>query len=303
VKSLVLATDVLDESGAVQSTVVWLLLLRGDRSMNEVKVGKVPGLADFRFASLAEIESHFGCIPGYLGPIGLRQKVKVVADREVALMSDWVCGANQVDAHLTGVNWGRDLPEPDMVADLVNVVDGDLSPDGQGVLSIERGIEIGHVFYLGTKYSQAMQATFLDVNGKPQFMEMGCYGIGITRLPAAAIEQNHDDRGMIWPDALAPFTVVLCPISPDRFPDVKVRAEALYAELLAAGVDVILDDRGERPGAMFADWELIGVPHRVTLGDRGLKEGMVEYQNRRDSAATSVALADISAYLQARLQG
>ena len=303
VTSLVLATEVLAENGAVESTVVWLLLLRGDRNMNEVKVGKVPGLADFRFASQAEIESHFGCIPGYLGPIGLRQKVKVVADREVALMADWVCGANQVDAHLTGVNWGRDLPEPDLVADLVNVVDGDLSPDGKGVLSIERGIEIGHVFYLGTKYSQAMQATFLDVNGKPQFMEMGCYGIGITRLPAAAIEQNHDERGMIWPDALAPFTVVLCPISPDRFPDVKARAEALYADLLAAGVDVVLDDRGERPGAMFADWELIGVPHRVTLGDRGLKDGMVEYQHRRDSAATPVALADIAAYLQARLQG
>ena len=301
VKSLVLATDTLDETGAVQSTKVWLLLLRGDRNMNEVKVGKVPGLAEFRFASQAEIETYFACVPGYLGPVGLRQKLSVVADREVALLADWVCGANQVDAHLTGVNWGRDLPEPDLIADLINVVDGDPSPDGKGTLSIERGIEIGHVFYLGTKYSEAMQATFLDVNGKPQFMEMGCYGIGITRLPAAAIEQNHDERGIVWPDALAPFTVVLCPISPDRFPDVKAQADALYAELLAAGVDVILDDRGERPGAMFADWELIGVPHRVTLGDRGLKEGVVEYQHRRDTAATSVAVAEIAAYLKSRL--
>ena len=301
VKSLVLATDSVDETGAIKATKVWLLLLRGDRSMNEVKVGKVPGLAEFRFASQAEIDVHFGCVPGYLGPVGLRQKLAVVADREVALMADWVCGANEVDAHLTGVNWGRDLPEPDLIADLVNVVDGDLSPDGKGVLSIERGIEIGHVFYLGTKYSQAMQATFLDVNGKPQFMEMGCYGIGITRLPAAAIEQNHDERGIVWPDALAPFTVVLCPISPDRFPDVKAQAEAIYAELIAAGVDVILDDRGERPGAMFADWELIGVPHRVTLGDRGLKEGVVEYQHRRDAAATSVAVTEIVAHLKSRM--
>jgi prolyl-tRNA synthetase len=233
--------------------------------------------------------------------INLKKPVRVVVDREVAVMSDWICGANEVDFHITGVNWGRDLPEPDLVADLRNVVAGDPSPDGKGVLAIERGIEIGHVFYLGTKYSQAMNATFLDVNGKPQFMEMGCYGIGITRLPAAAIEQNHDARGIIWPDALAPFTVVLCPISPDRFPEVKVAADALYAELMAMGVDVILDDRGERPGAMFADWELIGVPHRVTLGDRGLKTGEVEYQHRRDAASTAVPLSDIAGLLQARL--
>jgi prolyl-tRNA synthetase len=171
------------------------------------------------------------------------------------------------------------------------------------VLAIERGIEVGHVFYLGTKYSRAMNATFLDVNGKPQFMEMGCYGIGITRLPAAAIEQNHDERGIIWPDSLAPFTVVLCPISPDRFPDVKAAAEKLYADLMDAGVDVMLDDRNERPGAMFADWELIGVPHRVTLGDRGLKEGMVEYQHRRDKVATSVPVAEIAGLIKARLKG
>ena len=302
VKSLVLATDSQDAYGAVVKTQVWLLLLRGDHDMNEVKVGKLEGLADFRFATQAEVEDHFGCKPGYLGPVGLKKPLLVIADREVAVMRDWICGANAENFHLRGVNWGRDLPQPDRVADIRNVVAGDASPDGQGVLAIERGIEVGHVFYLGTKYSKAMHATFLDVNGKPQFMEMGCYGIGITRLPAAAIEQNHDERGMIWPDALAPFTVVLCPISPDRFPAVKEAAEKVYAELLAAGVDVILDDRGERPGAMFADWELIGVPHRVTLGDRGLKDGMVEYQHRRDTAATPVAVAEVGQWLRARLK-
>ena len=301
-KSLVVATDERDEAGTIVKSQVWLLLIRGDRSMNEVKVGKIPGLADFRFATLAEIDEHFGCEPGYLGPVGLKKPLRVVADREVALMSDWICGANEVDFHITGVNWGRDLPEPDVVADLRNVVVGDASPDGHGELAIERGIEVGHIFYLGTKYSKAMNATFLDENGKPQPMEMGCYGIGITRLPAAAIEQNHDARGIIWPDALAPFTVVLCPISPDRFPEVKAAADALYADLLAAGVDVILDDRNERPGAMFADWELIGVPHRITLGDRGLKEGMVEYQHRRDTAATSVPVGEIAALVRSRIR-
>ncbi|RFO98023.1 proline--tRNA ligase [Rhodoferax lacus] len=301
-KTLVVATDERDDKGEIVKSRVWLLLIRGDRSMNEVKVGKIPGLAGFRFATLTEIDEHFGCEPGYLGPVGLKKPLSVVVDREVAVMSDWICGANVADYHLSGVNWGRDLPEPDVIADLRNVVEGDLSPDGKGALAIERGIEIGHVFYLGTKYSRAMNATFLDVNGKPQFMEMGCYGIGITRLPAAAIEQNHDERGIIWPDALAPFTVVLCPISPDRFPDVKAAADKLYAELMEAGVDVILDDRNERPGAMFADWELIGVPHRVTLGDRGLKEGMVEYQHRRDAAATSVPVAEVLGLIQARLK-
>jgi prolyl-tRNA synthetase len=303
VKSLVLATDSLNAQGEIVKTQVWLLLVRGDHDMNEVKVGKVPGLdGGFRFATVAEIEEHFGCKPGYLGPVGLKKPVQIVADRDVAIMGDWICGANEADFHLTGVNWGRDVPEPALVADIRNIVAGDASPDGKGELAIERGIEVGHVFYLGTKYSQAMNATFLDVNGKPQFMEMGCYGIGITRLPAAAIEQNHDERGIIWPDALAPFTVVLCPISPDRFPDVNAAADKLYGELMAAGVDVMLDDRGERPGAMFADWELIGVPHRVTIGDRALKQGQVEYQHRRDAAATSVAVADIVALLQSRLK-
>ena len=302
VKSLVLATDRLDAAGNAAGAQVWLLLLRGDHDMNEIKVGKLPGLDQgFRFATTAEIEDHFGCRPGYLGPLDLVRPVKVVADREVAVMADWVCGANEPDVHVTGVNWGRDLPEPDLVADLRNVVAGDASPDGLGVLAIERGIEVGHVFYLGTKYSKPMGATFLDEGGKPQFLEMGCYGIGITRLPAAAIEQNHDERGIVWPDAIAPFTVVVCPIGMDRSAEVKAAAESLYEQLRAAGVDVLLDDRGERPGAMFADWELIGVPHRVVLSDRGLKEGEVEYQGRRDTAATKVPVAAIASFIEKRL--
>ena len=301
VKSLVLATDTLNDKNIVIKTQVWLLLLRGDHDMNEVKVGKIDGLAGFRFATVPEIEDHFGCKPGYLGPLSLLKPVKLAVDREVAVMADWVCGANEPDFHITGVNWSRDLPEPDLIADLRNVVAGDASPDGKGILAIERGIEVGHVFYLGTKYSKAMNATFLGDNGKPQFLEMGCYGIGITRLPAAAIEQNHDAKGIIWPDAIAPFTVVLCPISPDRFADVKAAADTLYTELMAAGVDVILDDRNERPGAMFADWELIGVPHRVTIGDRGLKEGHLEYQHRRDTESTKVEAAHALGFIKSKL--
>ena len=302
VKSLVVTSEEKDDTGNVTKTQVWLLMLRGDHDLNEVKANKIPGLeSGFRFSTLEEIDAHFGCKPGYLGLINLRLPVRVVADREVAVMHDWICGANEPDFHYTGVNWGRDLPEPEVVADIRDVVAGDPSPDGQGVLAIERGIEVGHVFYLGTKYSRAMNATFLDAAGKPQFHEMGCYGIGITRLPAAAIEQNHDDRGIIWPDALAPFTVVVCPIGADRSAEVKTAAETLYAQLLQAGVDVILDDRGERPGAMFADWELIGVPHRVTIGDRGLKDGQVEYQHRRETAATKVAVDEILGFVTSRL--
>ena len=303
VKSLVLATDEVSAKGEVVGTQIWLLLVRGDHDMNEIKVGKVPGLDNgFRFATTAEIVEHFGTKPGYLGPINLKKPVRIVADRDVAVMSDWICGANEEDFHFTGVNWDRDLPEPEAVADLRNIVEGDLSPDGKGVLAIERGIEVGHVFYLGTKYSQPMNAVYLDESGKPQAMEMGCYGIGITRLPAAAIEQNHDERGIIWPDAIAPFTVVVCPIGMDRSAEVRAAAEKLHDELLAAGVDVMLDDRGERPGAMFADWELIGVPHRVVISDRGLKEGQMEYQHRRDAAATKVPAAELPAFLKGRLQ-
>ena len=302
VKSLVLATEELNDAGEVAKVQIWLLLLRGDHDMNEVKVGKVSGLDQgFRFASVPEIIEYFGTKPGYLGPIGLKKPVKIVADREVAAMADWVCGANEEDFHITGVNWGRDLPEPDLVADIRNVVAGDAAPDGRGQLAIERGIEIGHIFYLGTKYSKAMNAAFLDMNGKSQPFEMGCYGIGITRLPAAAIEQNHDERGMIWPDAIAPFTVVICPIGMDRNETVKAETLKLYQELLDAGVDVMLDDRGERPGVMFADWELIGVPHRVVLSERGIAAGECEYQHRRDTQARKLPLAEIAAFLRQQL--
>ncbi|MEX8520683.1 MAG: proline--tRNA ligase [Leptothrix sp. (in: b-proteobacteria)] len=302
VKSLVLATDEWNEVGDLVKSTVWLLLVRGDHELNEIKAGKVEGLkGGFRFATITEIEDHFGCKPGYLGPIGLKQPLKIVADRTVAQMSDFVCGANDADFHITGVNWGRDLPEPDIVADIRNVVAGDASPDGQGVLAIQRGIEVGHVFYLGTKYSKSMNATFLDETGKPQFMEMGCYGIGVTRILGAAIEQSHDARGIIWPDSIAPFTVAICPIGMDRSEAVKAAAQALHDELQAAGIDVMLDDRGERPGAMFADWELIGVPHRVVISDRGLKEGQLEYQGRRDEAATKVAAAEIAGFVKSRL--
>jgi len=302
VKSLVLATDEKNKAGDVLKTTVWLLLVRGDHALNEIKANKVPGLKDgFRFATGAEIEAHFGCKPGYLGPINLKQPIKVVADRTVAAMSDFICGANDVDFHFTGVNWGRDLPEPDLVADIRNVVVGDPSPDGKGVLAIQRGIEVGHVFFLGTKYSEAMKATFLDETGKPRLMQMGCYGIGVTRILGAAIEQNHDERGIVWPLAIAPFGVVICPIGYDRSPEVQAAADKLHDDLQVLGVDVMLDNRGERPGAMFADWELVGVPHRVVLSDRGLKEGKVEYQGRCDAQATSLPLADVMALLKAKL--
>ncbi len=303
VKSLVLATDEKNERGDIASTTVWLLLVRGDHSLNEVKAGKIAGLkAGFRFATGAEIEDHFGCKPGYLGPIATRKPVKVVADRTVALMSDFVCGANEADFHHTGANWGRDLPEPDVVADIRNVVPGDPSPDGQGVLAIQRGIEVGHIFLLGTKYSDAMKATYLDETGKPQVFVMGCYGIGVTRLLGAAIEQNHDERGIVWPASMAPFAVAVCPIGYERSAEVQSAADRLHDELAAAGIDVVLDDRGERPGAMFADWELIGVPLRVVVSDRGLKAGTVEVQGRRDAAATVLPLAEAVASVKGRLQ-
>lgn len=298
VKSIVLTVEK-EEKGVVNKE-LWLLLLRGDHELNEVKAGKIPGLTDYRFANEAEIVEWFGTPPGYLGPINTKKPVKLVVDRTVAAMSDFVCGANEVDFHFTGVNWGRDLPEA-TVLDIRNVVEGDASPDGKGVLAIQRGIEVGHVFQLGTAYSEKMKATYLDENGKPQLIQMGCYGIGVTRILGAAIEQNFDDKGIIWPAALAPFEVVLCPMGYDRSEGVKAETEKLYEALQAAGVDVILDDRGERPGAMFADWELIGAPHRIVIGDRGLKEGKLEYQGRRDTEATAVALDEMLAFIKAKL--
>jgi prolyl-tRNA synthetase len=300
VKSIVLATDTKNEKGDVAATKVWLLLLRGDHDLNEVKVGKLDGFADgFRFATVEEIESHFGCKPGYLGPVNTAKPVTVIADRTVANMSDFTTGANQWDHHIRGVNWGRDLPEPAAIADIRNVVEGDPSPDGKGVLAIQRGIEVGHVFYLGTKYSEAMRATYLDETGKPALMEMGCYGIGVTRIVGAAIEQNHDDKGIAWPVGIAPFEVVVCPVGAGKSELVKAESEAIYQELLAAGMDVAIDDRDERPGAMFADWELIGVPVRVTVGERSLKEGKLELLKRSGMAASACGRHDVVAAVRA----
>jgi prolyl-tRNA synthetase len=280
---------------------VWMLLIRGDHSLNEIKVGKVPGLAGFRWASDAEIRAATGCAPGYLGPVAIPPAMPLVADRTVALMSDFICGANEVDYHLRGVNFGRDCREPDQVADLRNVVAGDPSPDGKGRLEIVRGIEVGHVFALGTRYSQAMGATFLDADGRPHLMEMGCYGIGVTRIVAAAIEQNNDARGIIWPAAMAPFAVAIAPVGYERSAAVRATADALHDELESAGVEVLLDDRGERPGVMFADLELLGIPHRITVGERGLNKGEVEYQGRRETAPTATPLAAMAAFLRSKL--
>ena len=298
VKSLVLAVDA-SADGKVKKQ-IWLLMLRGDHEMNEIKVSKIAGLQNSRMATEAEIIEWFGCVPGYLGPIATRLPVNLVIDRTVAMMSDFVCGANEAGYHLTGVNWERDLPLP-LIADIRNVQVGDPSPDGKGVLAIQRGIEVGHVFQLGTSYSESMKATYLDENGKPQLLQMGCYGIGITRILGAAIEQNFDEKGIVWPASLAPFSVVLCPMGYDRSEQVKTETEQLYTALQTAGIDVILDDRGERPGAMFADWELIGVPHRVVIGERGLKDGKLEYQGRRDAAATGVLVADMVSFIQEKL--
>jgi prolyl-tRNA synthetase len=287
VKSIVLAVD--QEGGAK----LFLLLIRGDHELNEIKASKVPGLTDFRFATEAEIIEYFGTPPGYLGPVKTNKPLTIVADRTVANMSDFICGANQEGHHLTGVNWGRDLPEP-IVADLRNVIAGDASPDGKGVLEICRGIEVGHVFQLGTRYSESMNAVYLDEKGQSQPMVMGCYGIGVTRLLGAAIEQRFDDRGIMWPVSIAPFQVVLCPMGYDRSDMVREAADKLYQDLMSAGIEVILDDRGERPGAMFADWELIGVPYRVVIGERGLKEGQLEFQARTDAEASVIPVGDVA---------
>ena len=298
VKSIVLATD--PEKSPAQ---VWLLLLRGDHELNEIKTGKLPGLnKGFRFATEAEIIEHFGCKPGYLGPVKTAKPVKVIADLTVAHMHDFICGANQEDFHLTGVNWLRDVPEPDLVTDLRNVIEGDQAPDGKGTLAIQRGIEVGHVFYLGTKYSEALKATFLDETGKPALMEMGCYGIGVTRIVGAAIEQNHDAKGIVWPRAIAPFEVAICAVGWGKSQAVREAAEALYAELKAKGVDVILDDRDLRPGIMFAEWELIGPPVRITVGERGLNDGVVELLGRKQTEAARVPLADSCAHTLALLE-
>ncbi|HEX4585794.1 MAG TPA: proline--tRNA ligase [Burkholderiaceae bacterium] len=290
------------EGSAKEGPEIWMLLVRGDHDLNEIKAGKLPGLErGWRLASEAEIVAHFGCPPGYLGPVAPRNPVRVVADRTVDRMSDFICGANEADYHLAGVNWGRDLPEPHAVADIRNVVAGDPSPDGKGRLQIQRGIEVGHVFYLGTLYSDKLGATYLDEQGQTRPLEMGCYGIGVTRLLGAAIEQGHDERGIIWPDPIAPFEVVLCPVNYRQSTAVREQADHLYRQLCDAGIDTLLDDRGERPGAMFADAELIGIPHRVTIGERGLKSDQLEYASRRALAPSMIPVSDAVAFIRERI--
>jgi prolyl-tRNA synthetase len=278
-----------------------LALLRGDHQLNEVKFGKVEGVQNFRLATEEEIRANLSCPPGFIGPVGVNGNVRVIADRAVAVLSDFVCGANKPKFHLAGVNFGCDLPEPVIVADIRNVVAGDASPDGKGTLSLCRGIEVGHIFQLRTKYSEAMQATYLDENGQSQVMEMGCYGIGVSRIVGAAIEQGHDDKGIIFPRSMAPFDVVICPIGLDKSDAVKQAAFDLYKQLQQAGVDVLLDDRGERPGVMFAESDLMGVPHRIVIGDRGLAEGKVEYKGRTDTEAQNLQVADSVAFLRDKL--
>jgi prolyl-tRNA synthetase len=255
----------------------------------------------FRFATDAEVEQHLGCKPGYIGPVGASARIKIIADRAVAPMSDYICGANEEGFHLTGANFGRDLPEPGLVADIRNVVPGDPSPDGKGKLDLCRGIEVGHIFQLRTKYSDAMKAQFLDEAGKSRAFEMGCYGIGVTRIVGAAIEQNHDARGIVFPQPIAPFQLALVPIGYKKSAQVRETCDKLYLELAAAGIEVLFDDRDERPGVMFADMELIGIPHRVVVGERGLKEGKLEYQGRSDPASTPVATGELLAFVKARL--
>ena len=286
----------------MSGTTLNILLLRGDHSLNETKVSKLPELSEFRFATEDEIRASFNCPPGFLGPVGIdRKKIRVIADRTVAAMSDFVVGANKPKFHTVGVNWGRDLPEPDLIADIRNVVTGDTSPDGKGTLEICRGIEVGHIFQLRSKYAEAMKATFLDAQGKAQLIEMGCYGIGVSRIVAAAIEQNFDERGIMLPTAMAPFQIAIVPIGMGKSTAVREAVERLYADLQAAGIEVLLDDRDERPGVMFADMELIGIPHRIVIGERGLKDGMVEYQGRRASAAQAIPLQNALEFVKSRL--
>ncbi len=274
-----------------------LALVRGDHAVNEIKLGKVAGMADYRLATEAEILAHLGSEPGFLGPIGAKQAIRVVADRDVAAMADFVVGANEAGFHLAGVNWGRDLPEPETVADIRNVVSGDRAADG-GEIRIVRGIEVGHVFQLGRKYSEAMKFTVLDETGKAATPAMGCYGIGVSRIVAAAIEQNHDANGIIWPAPMAPWAVAVCVINPKNDAAVNNAAKALLEELQAAGIEAVLDDRGLRPGAMFADIELIGIPHRVVVSERGLAAGTFEYRARRATEAENIGRDELLARLR-----
>ncbi|HIQ15296.1 MAG TPA: proline--tRNA ligase [Leucothrix sp.] len=285
-------------AGEEEGTVI-TILMQGNDQLNELKAEKLPGVASpLTYATDEQLLEAAGCQAGSIGPVGL--KTKIYADRATINMADFVCGANEDGKHITGVNWGRDLPEPEFV-DVRNVIEGDPSPDGKGTLSILRGIEVGHIFQLGKKYSKAMNATVLAENGKPETMTMGCYGIGITRVVAASIEQNHDDNGIIWPEALAPFQLSIIPINYNKSEEVRKAADDLYAELIKKGFDVLLDNRNMRPGAMFADHELVGIPHRMVISDRGIKAGQVEYKSRTDEKATDVALDEILGFLTGKL--
>ena len=293
--------QILKSIAVVAADRFWLLLLRGDHVLNDVKAGKLPELKDFRLATDEEIRSFVSCPAGYLGPVRISDRIGVIADNSVTAMANFVCGANEEGHHMKGVNFGRDLLEPERVADLRNAVEGDPSPDGRGTLSICRGIEVGHIFQLGSKYSAAMNAGFLDDNGQARMMEMGCYGIGVSRIVAAAIEQNNDARGIVWPAAMAPFMLAIVPIGYRKSAQVRETTDWLHDEFAAAGIEVLLDDRDERPGVMFADMELIGLPHRIVVGDRGLKESQVEYQGRRDDKAQSVPLDEIVGVVKSKL--
>ena len=292
VKSVAIMAE--DGEGAPQFV---LALVRGDHVVNEIKLGKLPGMTEYRLATEAEIQDHLGCEPGFLGPVAPKTAIRLIADRSVAALHDFVTGANEAGYHLAGVNWGRDLPEPDLVADIRNVVEGDPSPDGAGTLRIARGIEVGHVFQLGRKYAESMGMTVLDEQGKAATPTMGCYGVGVSRIVAAAIEQNHDEAGIVWPAAMAPWQVAVCVINPKNVPEVAAAAEALHAELNAAGIDTALDDRGLRPGPMFADIELIGIPHRVVVSERGLAAGTFEYRARSGGEAEALDRAALLARL------
>lgn len=274
-----------------------LALVRGDHSVNEIKLAKLPGMADYRLADDREIAEHLGAEPGFLGPVNPLKRITVIADRTVARMHDFIVGANRNGYHLRGVNWCRDLPEPDLIADIRNVVEGDPSPDGQGRIGIARGIEVGHVFQLGQKYAEAMDATVLDPSGKAQVLYMGCYGIGVSRIVAAAIEQNFDANGIRWPEAMAPWQVAVCLINPKNDVTVAAEAERLYRDLTDKGINVCLDDRGLRPGAMFGDIELIGIPHRVVVSERGLQAGTLEYRHRGTEASENISETRLSEIL------
>lgn len=286
----------------VVDNVFTLALLRGDHVLNEVKFGKLPDVKEFRLATEEEIRANLNCPPGFIGPVGVAANVRVVADKAVAVMSDFICGANKPKLHLAGVNFGRDLPEPSLVADIRNVVEGDMSPDGKGTLKLCRGIEVGHIFQLRTKYAKAMNATYLDENGQSQVMEMGCYGIGVSRIVGAAIEQNYDDNGIIFPLTMAPFEVAICPIGFDKSDAVKQAAESIYQALKQVGVDVLLDDRGERPGVMFAESELMGIPFRIVVGDKGLANGNMVELKPRQGEVMAKSVTEVAGFVTEAIQ-